>query len=194
LKLLLIQKTKEFEISIGSPPISALIKKEVHVEKASGNALTEMVADMKIEQVIKIAQMKSDSMSPNPKSAVKTVVGTCVSMGIMVEGKNPREAMEDINSGMYDEKIASGKTELSEEELAVLEEERKKLAEEMATKYAEEEKVAQAIIDKLSGKSNDEIRSALKAEDISSITMNKLAPEEKAEEGGGAADSGGAEQ
>src|SRR3989344_3624565 len=50
--------TKAFEISVGTPPASGLIKKEANLEKASGKAKHEMVADILIEQVIKIAKMK----------------------------------------------------------------------------------------------------------------------------------------
>lgn len=188
-------ETKQFDIEIGSPPVSALLRKELGLEKASGNPKEEMVADMKIEQAIKIAKMKEDSLSAaSPKAAVKTVVGTCVSMGIMVEGKDPREAMGDIDAGMFDEKIASGKTELTEEELMAQEEEKKKLAEAMAEKVAAEEAQAKEILEKLSGKPNTEIRSALKQEGISMTTINKLAPTEEKIEGEAPAAEGGEEK
>ena len=51
-------ETKSFEISVGTPPASGLIKKEANLEKASGKAKHEMVADILIEQIIKIAKMK----------------------------------------------------------------------------------------------------------------------------------------
>ena len=187
-------KTKEFEIEVGSPPVSALLKKELGLEKGSGSPKEEMIADMKIEQAIKIAKMKESSLSTsNSKAAVKSVVGTCVSMGIMVEGKDPRESMADIDNGMFDAKIASGKTELTEEELKQQEEGRKKLAEQMAEKLAAEEELAKEILEKMKGKPNDEIRSALKQEGISMITINKLAPTE-AKVGEAPAAEGGAEK
>ena len=79
--------TKEFTISVGTPPASALIKKETGVEKGAGNPLADKVADLKIEQVIKIAKMKWDNLlGKNNFSKVKEIIGTCDSMGIMVEG------------------------------------------------------------------------------------------------------------
>jgi large subunit ribosomal protein L11 len=177
--------TKEFEIEVGSPPVSALIKKELNLEKASGNPKSEMVADMKIEQVIKIAKMKESSMTATtPKAGVKTVVGTCVSMGVMVEGKDPREALNDIDDGMFDEKIASGKTELTEEELKQQEEDRKALEEKMKEQRAEEEKTGNEILEKMKGKTRAEIKHAMEEADISSTTINKLLPVEgEAKEG-----------
>ena len=54
-------ESKTFEISIGTPPASGLIKKEANLEKGSGKAKHEMVADILIEQIIKIAKMKESA-------------------------------------------------------------------------------------------------------------------------------------
>ena len=98
-------ETKEFEISVGTPPAAALIKKEAGVDKGAGNPKTDMVADLKIEQLIKVAQMKEDGLlGKDMIQKVKEIAGTCNSMGIMVEGKRAIEAIADINTGMYDEK------------------------------------------------------------------------------------------
>ena len=47
-------KTKAFEIEVGTPPVSSLIKRELSLEKGAANAKEEKVADMVIEQVNKI--------------------------------------------------------------------------------------------------------------------------------------------
>ncbi len=92
-------KTKEFTIAIGTPPTSALIKKELGIEKGSGNARTEKVGDLSLEQVVKIAKMKKDnSLSYDIKGVVLEVLGTCVSMGVTVEGKDPREVQKLIKN------------------------------------------------------------------------------------------------
>ena len=113
--------TKEYRIEIGSPSISALIKKEIGLEKASGKAAEEKVGDLTIDQIIKIAKMKeSASLATNPQKAVKEVLGTCVSMGILVDGRDARELQKEVDEGKYEDKI-SGKTaleELSKEEIA----------------------------------------------------------------------------
>ncbi len=60
-----------------------------------------------MEQVIKIAKMKIDQMlSPNLKAAAKEVIGTALSMGVTVEGKDPREVQKEIDEGVYDELFA----------------------------------------------------------------------------------------
>src|SRR3989344_9043118 len=117
-KVSIDKDTKAFTIAIGTPPSSQLIKKEAKVEKGSGNPKTDLVADLKIEQIIKIAKMKSDALlGKTTKERVKEILGTCRSMGILVEGKLASETIADVNSGMYEEKIRLEKTEITAEEL-----------------------------------------------------------------------------
>lgn len=142
-KVIIDKDTKEFEIVVGSPPTSQLLKKEVNLEKLSGKAGSEPVADLKMQQIIKVAMMKEEAMAVNTrKAAVKCTIGTCVSSGILVEGKNGKETMKDVESGKYDKMITEGKTEISAEEMKELEEEKKKLAKETEEKHKQEEEAA----------------------------------------------------
>ena len=98
--------TKAFEVRIGTPPVSALIKKELKLEKgAKGEAAIkgkEIVGDLSLDQIISIAKSKGfDDVS----SGVKQVIGTCKSMGVTVEGEDPREIIKRINSGEFDSKL-----------------------------------------------------------------------------------------
>ncbi len=103
-KIIVDPATKQFEIEVGVPPTSALVLKEAGIEKGSGEAKTNLVADLKMEQVVKIAKMKRDSMlAASLKAAAKEVVGTCLSMGISIEGKPAKEILEDIDAGKYDD-------------------------------------------------------------------------------------------
>lgn len=98
--------TKKFELKVGFPPMSAIIKKEAGVEKASKDPKRELVANLSIEQAIKIAKKKASSLySYKLKSNVKEVLGTCDSMGISVEGKRASETIKDIDAGKFDEKL-----------------------------------------------------------------------------------------
>ena len=99
--------THEFEISIGTPPTTALILDELGLSGASHAPGTEVAADFSVEQAFKVARMKFDDLLSNDyKHAVKEVIGTCVSMGINVEGKDGRETQKDIDNGLYDEVFA----------------------------------------------------------------------------------------
>ncbi len=115
-KVIVDRDTKEFEISIGTPPTTALLKKEIFVEKGSGSAKLDKAGDIPFDHVVKIAQIKLGStLSGNLKNTVKEVVGTCQSIGLLVDGKEPREVIKEIDKGVYDNKI-SGKLELLDED------------------------------------------------------------------------------
>jgi len=102
-KIIVDSSTKEFEVEVGTPPTTALIKDELKIEKGSQDPGLEKVADLKMEQALKIARMKFDTLlSPDYKNAAKEIIGTCVSMGITVEGKDPREVQKEVDEGVYD--------------------------------------------------------------------------------------------
>lgn len=109
-------KTKNFNIKVSSPPVAELIKKELQVEKGSGQAGAIKVGNISIEQVIKIAKMKSENMlAKDLKKAVRMVVGTCTSLGVLIDNKEAKEVESEIASGHYDKEISSELTELSKE-------------------------------------------------------------------------------
>ena len=99
-----VDEEKNFTITIGTPPTTALLKKEAGIEKGSGDAGANKIADLKFEQIVKVARMKKSNMlSYDLKGAVKEVLGTCLSMGITVDGKNPKDIQRAIDSGEYDD-------------------------------------------------------------------------------------------
>jgi len=103
-KIIVNTDDKTFKIEVGIPPTSALIKKELNLEKGSSEPRHKMVGNLTMEQAVKIAKMKMDSMlSYTLKNATKEVVGTCISMGVTVDGKDPKEVIELIDKGEYDE-------------------------------------------------------------------------------------------
>jgi len=106
-KVIVDPKTKSFEIEVGTPPVTALILKELGIEKGSGNPREEKVGDLSIDQVIKIAKMKhGDLLGKDLKRKVKEVIGSCVSIGVNVEGKSPKEVQKEIDEGKYDSKFS----------------------------------------------------------------------------------------
>lgn len=112
-KVIVNTESKEVDVTVGTPPTSELIKKELNLEKGSGKPNIEKVANIAIEQIIKIALMKKDSMLVNSlKAAVKNVVGSCSSLGILIEGKFPKDINREIDEGQYDSQINSEKVEI----------------------------------------------------------------------------------
>ena len=171
--------TKEYDIEIGTPPASGLLKKEAGVEKGSGSAKTDKVADVLIEQIIKVAKMKEDGLlGKTLKDKVMEIIGTCNSMGILVEGKPAVEAQKLVKEGKFDKEISSGKTELSEEEKKKLAEEKKKLAEEMEKRRTEFETKAKEIINAMAGKEKGAIKTKLHEAGIPEAMIKELMPAE----------------
>ncbi|MBI2133514.1 50S ribosomal protein L11 [Candidatus Woesearchaeota archaeon] len=192
IKVIVESSDKSFEVTVGTPPASALIVKEANIEKGSGNPLLDKVADLKIEQIIKIAKMKEDSLlGSSLREKVKQIVGTCNSMGILVEGKQASETIKDINSGIFDQEIREEKTELSKEELEQLEEEKKRLAESAAKRRDELLAKAKAIIESMAGKERGLIKGRLATSGIPATIIDELLPAEGAAAGAAAAPSAG---
>lgn len=104
IKLVVDDDTKEYRIEVGSPPTSALIKKELGIEKgARGGLEREIVGDLSFSQVVEIAQKKKgNSFAYDQKSRTKEVLGTCLSMGVTVDGKDPKDLQTEIEEGLYD--------------------------------------------------------------------------------------------
>lgn len=139
--------TKNFEIKVFSPPVSELLKKELKIEKGSGIQKKMQVANASIEQIISIAKSKLPNLlCKDLKAAVKTVLGSCVSLGILIENKSASEVEKQIDQGKYDKEIQEEKTETSPEKKAKLEKyftklseaEQKKIKQEEAEKEAKE--------------------------------------------------------
>ena len=83
-----------------------LIKQKLGLEKGSGTSGTEWVGNISMKDIVEIAkQIKEKSMAKNLKARVKEVVGTCLSMGVLVENKNTKEVIKEIDEGVYDELI-----------------------------------------------------------------------------------------
>lgn len=186
---IIVADDKSFTITVGTPPVSALIKKEANIEKGSGNPLMDKVADVRIEQIIKVAKMKQDALlGKTMKDRVKEVIGTCNSMGVMVEGKPAKDLIKDINEGAFADEIKHEKTELSAEELKQLEEERKRLQADIEKRRAELTTLAKSIIESMAGKARGMIKAKLVEAKIPALLIEELLPVE----GAGAAAAPGA--
>jgi large subunit ribosomal protein L11 len=175
--------TKEFEVEVGTPPAASLIKKEAGVEKGAGNPLADKVADLKIEQIIKIAKMKESSLlGKTTKERVKEIIGTCNSMGVLVEGVSGKEAGNLVDQGKFEKEIREEKTEISAEEMKEQEEEKKRLAEEMKERREEFLTQGKKIMDQMQKRDAKEIRAKMREEEIPEPIIKELVPEEEKKE------------
>ncbi|MCQ2085914.1 MAG: 50S ribosomal protein L11 [archaeon] len=102
----LIKEDKSFDVEVGMPPMSALIKGELGIEAGSGNAKTTKVGNLTFEQTKKIADMKSDGLlGATTEARLCEVAGSCVSIGVTIDGKDPKTFTKDVKSGVYKSQI-----------------------------------------------------------------------------------------
>ena len=91
-------KTKTFKVEVSTPPVSELLKKELNIEKGSGEPNNFKVANAALEQIIAVAKVKQQGMLANDfEGALKSVLGTCVSLGILVDSKDPKEIIQELS-------------------------------------------------------------------------------------------------
>jgi len=107
-------ETKKFKIKVGTPSVSAMIKKELGLEKLAkapfgtytpkeGETVQEFNGNLTMDQIIKIARLKKDVLGSDFKKCVKQVVGSCVSNGCTVNSEHPREIQKKIDAGEFDD-------------------------------------------------------------------------------------------
>jgi large subunit ribosomal protein L11 len=137
--------TRGVDVKVFSPPVSELLKKELGIEKGSGEQEKIKIANASIEQIISVAKTKLPNLlSKDLKAAVKTVLGSCASLGILVENQPAAHLGHQIEGGKFQGEIQEGKTETSPEKKAELEEyfEEVKAEQEKILKQEEAEKAA----------------------------------------------------
>ena len=99
-KIIVDTDTKKFTISVGTPPITALIKKELKTDRLATVAedkTRKSPGSIHLTAVIELARNKD--MPGSLKSKVKTILGTCVSGGVMIDGRDPKEIIKEISEG-----------------------------------------------------------------------------------------------
>jgi len=98
--------TQEISIEVFSPPVSELVKKELNLEKGSGEQKKVQVGNASVEQIISISKTKLPNLiSKDLKAAVKEVVGSCVSLGVLIESKSAKDFMEELPEEFKNEKF-----------------------------------------------------------------------------------------
>ena len=99
-------KTKQWDVIVGIPSAAALLLKEAGIQKGSGTSGSTWVGDIKVESIVKVAKAKLEkSYASSLKSVAKEVVGTCLPLGIKIEGKTPKEFTAEINAGKWDTQL-----------------------------------------------------------------------------------------
>jgi large subunit ribosomal protein L11 len=85
---------RTFTLEVGHPPTAALLLKESKKEKGSGKAKHDPIGSVSMAVVKKVAEAKGEDLFGNSLDAkINQVLGTCVSMGLLVDGVPAREIL-----------------------------------------------------------------------------------------------------
>ncbi len=85
---------RTFTLEVGHPPTAALLLKESKKEKGAGKAKHEPIGSVSMAIVKKVAEAKGDDLFGNSLDAkINQVLGTCVSMGLLIDGVPARDIL-----------------------------------------------------------------------------------------------------
>lgn len=88
--------TRAFTLVVGRPPVAALLLKEAGKEKGSGKSKGEVLGDVSLEAVTRIAEAKGEDLfGRSMEEKINQVIGTCTSMGLTVDGQDPRTLLKE---------------------------------------------------------------------------------------------------
>jgi large subunit ribosomal protein L11 len=98
--------TRAFTVKVGMLSTFALITQALGIQKGSQTPNTDFVGDLTFDQLLNIAQRKSDGiLAATLKSAVREIVGSCQSMGVTIDGKPAGNIQAMIGAGDYDSRL-----------------------------------------------------------------------------------------
>ncbi len=102
--------SREFVITVGTPPTASLIKKEIGnkepVKEELGVKGKKVIGNLTIPMALKVARMKSSAtLAKSTKAQLCEIFGSCLSLGVTVEGMNAKEAIAKLKSGAWDSQL-----------------------------------------------------------------------------------------
>lgn len=87
------KSTKEYKLNVLMPAISQLLIKAAKIEKGFGDRKDS--ASISLEDIKKIANEHAKySLAKDQDKLINEVLGSCVSLGLKVDGKNPKELIK----------------------------------------------------------------------------------------------------
>ncbi len=99
--------TRKFEVKVGVPTTTALLLKAVGAQRPSGDPAHQKIGDLPFEKIVEIALLKKEQLTAKTlKAAVKTILGSARSIGITVDGKDPKQVTREVDEGLYDAILA----------------------------------------------------------------------------------------
>ncbi len=97
------ESTGKYSIDVALPTTTSLLLRFANVQEPSGDPARKKVGNITIEDAIKVALIKKSELNAKTlKAAVKSVISTARSIGLTVNGKDPKEVLAEVDRGVYD--------------------------------------------------------------------------------------------
>jgi len=110
-------KTKEYKVEVKIPTTTELLLKAVGASKPSGDPMHQKIGNLPFEKIVEIALLKKPQLlAKTLRGAVKMILGSARSIGITVDGKDPKIVSKEVDKGLYDQILAKYEEEWSKEE------------------------------------------------------------------------------
>jgi large subunit ribosomal protein L11 len=110
------EDTRNFTVKPELPPITDLIMRSIGKDTGSHQAVKELIGDIDIDKLAEIVYIKWEELkSRNFKGALKQVIGVCRSIGVTINGKDPKQVLRELDSGAYDSIINKYEESLRQE-------------------------------------------------------------------------------
>lgn len=98
------ETTGRYKIDTISPTTTSLLLKFAGAQEPSGDPARKKVGDISLEDVIRVALIRKHELNAKTlKTAAKSVVSTARTVGLTVNGKDPKQILAEIDTGLHDE-------------------------------------------------------------------------------------------
>ncbi len=106
-KIIVDTDSGEYDIELKPPTTTEILLKMVGAKEPSGDPMHNKIGNLDFEKIVEVAILKKPSLlAKTLKAAVKTILGSARSIGITVDGKDPKEVVRAIEEGLYDAVLA----------------------------------------------------------------------------------------
>ncbi|MCX8184805.1 MAG: 50S ribosomal protein L11 [Sulfolobales archaeon] len=102
-----IDESGRYSIDVQSPTTASLLLNFAGSQEPSGDPAHKKIGNVALEDVIKVALIRKRALSAKSlKAATKSVVSTARSIGLTINGKDPKEVLAEIDKGLYDDLLS----------------------------------------------------------------------------------------
>lgn len=103
-KVIVDMDAKSYDIHVELPTTTSLLLHMANASEPSGDPMHKKVGNISFADVVKVAILKKAELTAKTlKGAVKTVLGTARSIGLTVDGKDPKEVSKEVDQGLHDD-------------------------------------------------------------------------------------------